>query len=86
MALAEPIKNAPEFVHEAIDILKTFSKGKGGGSPEDEMPTKLVGDIKIDGDKAHGRVETAKGEDDIHFAREGGVWKIDMMPMLEKGW
>lgn len=39
--------------------------------------------MKIDGDKATAKFEQ-RGEEpyDLHFAKEGGAWRIDIMPLI----
>jgi hypothetical protein len=41
-----------------------------------------LGEVKIDGEKARGKIESEGKAQPIFFAREGGVWKVDILPAI----
>jgi hypothetical protein len=89
-ALVKPIKDRDAFLGDMMKALNSLGQGKAS----DDMPfTKdaKLSDVKIDGDKATGKVafKTKKGDEkseDIEFKKEGGGWKIhiDVETMMKK--
>lgn len=77
--IAAPVSDGPGFVDDAFKVMKGM---KGPNNPLDIGTDAKLKDVTIDGDKAKGKVETAKRTEDIYFTKEGGAWKVDLIPML----
>jgi len=80
--LASMVKDGPGFVADINEAMKKMGKGKESSPAQDFKGNKLS-DVKIAGEKATGKIEKDGKTQDIHFAKEDGAWKIDIVPMIE---
>lgn len=81
--LAAMVKDGPAFVSDSFAVMKKMGKGMEK-SPADEFKNTTLKDVKVTGDTATGKMEKEGKTQDIHFAKEGGAWKIDIMPLVRE--
>jgi hypothetical protein len=83
-AMNDRIKDKPAFLGELIDVMDKQNPGKKKIFGRFDG---IIGDVKKDGDSATARITTTdeKGketEDKIHFKKENGGWKIDLVASM----
>jgi hypothetical protein len=74
------VADGPPFVADALQYLT-----KTGAVPLDFGGDSKLEDLKIDGDKAQGRIMEKGNYIMVPFAKEDGAWKMDIIPMLMAG-
>ena len=71
---SDKIKDKPALIADLMAWLKKNAAGDGGP----EIALKKLEQLKVDGDRATGTVETAHGNRPIEFHRVDGGWLISM--------
>ncbi len=75
-ALANIVKDKPAFIGEMMTLLDSMPKDAGGSFPDFESAK--ISDVKVDGDKAQGKITMDGKDDTIDFQKIDGSWKIVM--------
>ncbi|MDB4534256.1 hypothetical protein N9242_05230 [Vicingaceae bacterium] len=78
-ALTKGIKNKKAFVIDMMNAMAKLGEGGPGKKMSDAFGGAKLSDVKIDGDKATGKVVDKEGDESpMNFVKEDGGWKIDM--------
>jgi hypothetical protein len=75
-ALADPVKNKPQFIADMFAAMEPFNQGQGFGEQFTEQIAGTLKDVKIDGDMATAIVVTTKGEEPLEFRKTAEGWKL----------
>jgi hypothetical protein len=85
--LGESIKDPGAFMGDVASALKQFGR-KDDMSKLAAFKEAVVKDVKTSGDTATGTIVLREGgsekSDTIHFRKEEGVWRIDMVEMITR--
>lgn len=86
-ALADPVKNKPQFIADMFAAMEPFNQGQGFGEQFTEQIAGTLKDVKIDGDTATALVVTTKGEEPLEFRKTAEGWKlhINLEQMAQPG-
>jgi hypothetical protein len=84
-ALADPVKDKPQFIADMFGALEQFNQNQGFGDQFTEQIAGTLKDVKIDGDTATAVVVTTKGEEPLEFRNTPEGWKlqISLPPMSQ---
>jgi hypothetical protein len=85
IALGEMAKDRIGFLDDTLRTLKKLAPLEK--NPLEGVSTGTLKDVKVDGDSATGKatatIAGAEKTDTVHFRKEDGAWKIDLIPELE---
>ncbi|MFO0964336.1 MAG: hypothetical protein U0793_01940 [Gemmataceae bacterium] len=81
--LSTSVKDGPAFVDDSLKALKKIGKG-GEMNPAEQLKGAKISDVKVTGEKATAKVEMAGKSENLHFAKEDGSWRIDLIPLIEE--
>jgi hypothetical protein len=77
-----PFKNLQDKQAYIADVMKWLDENsdedKKGASPLTPLVTGQLGEVKIDGDTAHGTLAAKGKTEDVDFARVGGRWFVQI--------
>lgn len=79
MRLADELKEPAGFFADAVDVMRVVAKDRG---PAEKLKDAKLKEVKADGERARGTIENAGRTENIHFVREAGAWKVDILPMI----
>lgn len=79
--LADHVKDGPTFSGEVVAALKKLGK-KGPDDPIKELREATLKSVKTEGEAARGEAVIGGKNKDIHFVREDGAWKVNLVPMI----
>jgi hypothetical protein len=83
IAMGNLVSDQKGFASDVNKFMKKHSKGERD-NPLGKIEKATLSDVKTEGDTAKGKVTIDSKTEEIHFRREGGSWKIDMLPLMEK--